>query len=660
MNAISFTTRFGRFDRSWLTTGSLVTFFLLALLLAAEFGWRSYSGALDSQLLMLLLLSLAVAVFLHLKLAIRARREQHETTDLLHATGYEFQCIFDSALDAILIFDDEGRCLEANPAALRILDAQRRQLIGQSLKCFHLAPNSLKGLYKNGQGELELTRRDNTRVLVEYTATTNYLSGRHFAVMRDITLRKQTESLLRESDDRFQQMANNIQEIFWMLDAGTKHILYINPAYETITGRSARTLRDDPASYPDGIYPEDRIRVLTRLEEATHTGEFNEEFRILRPDNSIRWIAAQGVAVRDSAGVIRRLVGTAQDVSARKSAEEQMAINLSWAQSAWAEADAFRKATLALTQNLKMDCVLDSLLGSLLNLVPCESARILLVESDTRLFLARELQHPAANRREPQSPDTLDARGNRFLMQVLTSKTSLLLPDTAAEADWSSFKGNSHMRSWLCVPLVASQQVLGLLSLGDTRSRFFTTEHLRLAKSLAIPAAVAIQNARLYERAEIYGSELEQRLADLENVQQALRQAETSQISSNDKFSKIFRRSPIALSITSMTDGHFIEVNEAFERKYGYSSDELEGRTIAEAGLWEHPDQRVRMLDEFRKHGFVRNCATRFRTRSGKLLDIIYSADIIEIDGQACLLATSEDMPPCTSSQDQVYRRAAT
>ena len=79
------------------------------------------------------------------------------------------------------------------------------------------------------------------------------------------------------------------------------------------------------------------------------------------------------------------------------------------------------------------------------------------------------------------------------------------------------------MQSWLCVPLIASQQVLGILSLGDARARAFTHEHLRLAKSLAIPAAVAIQNARLYERAEIYGAELEQRLVDLQQIRLKLR-----------------------------------------------------------------------------------------------------------------------------------------
>ena len=147
-----------------------------------------------------------------------------------------------------------------------------------------------------------------------------------------------------------------------------------------------------------------------------------------------------------------------------------MARNLDMAESAWAEAEAFRKTSLALTQNLSMDYVLDTLLQSLLDLVPCESARILLMEADTRLFLAREVQGCETNRRIPKFPATLDGKDSEFLMHVLAGRNSLLIPNTAEEAEWGAFKGFSHLRSWLCVPLVASQQVLGLLSLGDTHA----------------------------------------------------------------------------------------------------------------------------------------------------------------------------------------------
>jgi GAF domain-containing protein len=108
-------------------------------------------------------------------------------------------------------------------------------------------------------------------------------------------------------------------------------------------------------------------------------------------------------------------------------------------------------------------------------------------------------------------------------MEILATKKGLLISDTAQEREWQNFRGFSHLHSWLCVPLVASQQILGLLSLGDTHAGTFTPEHLRLAKSLAIPAAVAIQNARLYEQAELFRAELEQGLADLQRTDEALR-----------------------------------------------------------------------------------------------------------------------------------------
>ena len=379
------------------------------------------------------------------------------------------------------------------------------------------------------------------------------------------------------------------QEVYWMLDAATKHLISVNPAYETITGRSLETLRDNPISYQELFHPEDRVRLLTRLEQAGETGQIDEEFRIIRPDRAVRWVSVHGFPVRDAAGVVRRLVGTAQDITARKSAEQQMAQNLALAESASAEADALRRTTLALTQNLSMDYVLDTLLQSLLKLVPCESARILLVETDTHLSLAREMRHPESSRRLAKCPATFDARNNCFLMDVLSSKASVLISDTSSEPAWQGFKGYAQMRSWLCAPLVASERVLGLLSLGDTVPQAFSPEHLRLAKSLAIPAAVAIQNARLYERAEIYGAELEQRLKDLEQTQNALRQAQEGRELSEEKFSRVFRSSPIAFSITTADEGRFLDVNEAFERRYGYARQELLGRTVFDIGIWDDP-----------------------------------------------------------------------
>src|SRR5258706_852786 len=267
-----------------------------------------------------------------------------------------------------------------------------------------------------------------------------------------------TETSLLESEERFRQMADNIQEIFWMIDAATRKTLYVNPAYETITGRPRESLKEDPLSYEKIIHADDRIQVLLKLEEATRTGDFDQRFRIVVPSGEARWVWVRGFPVRDGKGRIRRLVGTALDITTQKQAEEDVARNLSLAQSAWTEADAMRKATLALTQDLRMDNVLDTLLQSLLELVPYESAQILLLESDSRLFLARKALHPDAANQVATNTLTFNTSDFPLLQRVLMNQSGLLVSDTQREEEWRALRGSGQLRSWLWVPLVACWQ----------------------------------------------------------------------------------------------------------------------------------------------------------------------------------------------------------
>ena len=330
------------------------------------------------------------------------------------------------------------------------------------------------------------------------------------------------EASLLESEARFRQMADHIQEIFWMIDAHTKKALYVNRAYETVTGRSREALRRDPLSYAELIHPQDRRQILTKLDEATRTGKFNEQFRIVLPDGDSRWIWVGGFPVRDGRGRIQKLVGTAKDVTAQKQAEEEINRNLMMAEAAWAEADALRKATLALTQDLQLDSVLDTLLQSLLELVPYESAKILLVESDSRLFVARDAPPSRVATQSVRYPPTLDATDYPFIERVLASQVGVLLRDAIEEQEWHGCVDSECPPSWLGVPLIVSGRALGLISLAHSVRGTFTPEHLRLAQLLAIPAAAAIQNARMYECAKIYGDELEKRTSDLRAVESAL------------------------------------------------------------------------------------------------------------------------------------------
>src|SRR6266849_1417349 len=126
---------------------------------------------------------------------------------------------------------------------------------------------------------------------------------------------------LRKTEERFRQMADNIQEIFWILDPQTKEVSYVSPAFEQICELPLDSLYSSPTSYRELMHPQDRPRVLAELEKLESANRFDEEFRIVCPSRTVKWIRAIGFTAKDSAGNVTTLVGTAQEITARKEME---------------------------------------------------------------------------------------------------------------------------------------------------------------------------------------------------------------------------------------------------------------------------------------------------------------------------------------------------
>jgi len=620
-------------------------------LIAVTAGYRLRGAELPAAVLVGLLVTFATVVLLLSKFLFWAQKEEDQFKGAFTTTEREYRAVFENALDAIVILDDDAICREANPAAGHLFGTRRRKLIGQPIARFYKKADQFREGWQSlrdqkfQQSDAELLKSDRSPIFVEYTAKAECLPGQHVMILRDVTERRRAQSSLLESEERFQQMASNIQEIFWMIDARTKKALFVNQAYETITGRSCESLRDKPMSYEELIHAEDRIRVLSSLDEATRTGRFNERFRIVPTQGEIRWLWARGFPVRDAEGNIQRLVGTALEITAQKQAEEQVVRNLEVAKSAWAEAEALRKATLSLTQDLRMDFIMDTLLRSLEELVPYTCARVLVPEGGAHMLaLGERLCPEPAKTASPRVPLTFVADQSTFFHHILIEQKSVLIADTNTEQKWPTFKGHRQLRSWLAAPLVASGQYLGCLSVGHLQPNLYTQDHLRRAELLAIPAAAAIQNARLYETACIYSETLESRIAELKRAETALARSEDSRRSVEEKFEKVFETCPVAFSITTLKEGRFMDVNGAFERRYGYSRGEVLGRSVFELRIWEEPADRGLMIARLNQGGPIRNMMTRLRTKSGEIKLTAYSASIIQFEGETCILAVSEDV----------------
>ncbi|MES2466674.1 MAG: PAS domain-containing protein [Verrucomicrobiota bacterium] len=141
----------------------------------------------------------------------------------------------------------------------------------------------------------------------------------------EVAQRQQAESIARDSAERFRQLAENIRDVFWMKDSAKDEILYVSPSYEAVWGESRARLHQCPQSWFDSVHPDDKARVQEAALSQQIPGLYDEEYRILRPDGSLRWIHDRAFPVRNQSGKIYRIVGVAEDITRRKNLEREVA-----------------------------------------------------------------------------------------------------------------------------------------------------------------------------------------------------------------------------------------------------------------------------------------------------------------------------------------------
>jgi len=128
---------------------------------------------------------------------------------------------------------------------------------------------------------------------------------------------------LAESENRMRQLATAVRAVLWLTDPAERKILYVSPGFEEIWGMPVEELVDDPDAWLRSVHPEDRERVR-ELVLLQHTGHYDVEYRIVRPDGETRWIHDRAFPVDDEKGEVVRLAGLAEDVTDRIEAEEAL------------------------------------------------------------------------------------------------------------------------------------------------------------------------------------------------------------------------------------------------------------------------------------------------------------------------------------------------
>ena len=261
--------------------------------------------------------------------------ERRRAEEALRESEERYRTILENIEDGYYEVDLAGNLTFFNDSMCRISGIPREELMGMNDRLYTDQENAKKlfqafnKVYRTGEPrrecDWEIIRKDGSKRYIEASISLQKdSSGKPIGfrgIVRDITERKRAEEALRESEERFRQLAENIREVFYISEQGITR--YVSPAYMEIWGRTPQSLYEEPKSILDTVHPEDRDRVMRSLEKKSR-GEVEEVYRIVRPDGSIRWIKDRSFPIYDDSGKTRRVVGIAADITNLKLGEEKL------------------------------------------------------------------------------------------------------------------------------------------------------------------------------------------------------------------------------------------------------------------------------------------------------------------------------------------------
>jgi len=250
--------------------------------------------------------------------------------------GIDLREVLDSIFAFVAILSPDGVLLEVNRAPLEPAGLKREDVIGKPFVetyWWSSRPESQAQLRRalDAAARGDVVREDfEVRITEDRILTVDGVftplknnAGEVYRLVAsglDITERKRAERALRLTEERFRQIAESIHEVFWLTNPETGEVLYVSPAYEAIWGRP----RESFNNRVDAIHPEDRARVVSVSKTRPVRGEYEQEYRIVRPDGTIRWVRERASPVGDRDARVLLVAGVAEDITERRDLEAQL------------------------------------------------------------------------------------------------------------------------------------------------------------------------------------------------------------------------------------------------------------------------------------------------------------------------------------------------
>lgn len=511
-----------RFEKSWVLRQYGVATMLSAIIRGQQQPWgilsvhslthRSFTND-DLEFLQ----SMANVLALAIERAAHEAAERREKENL--------QTIFDNVPVMISFSDASGQIIRSNPAWERTLgwtaaEAARKDIV-EALFPDPIQREGARAFIEQtdiGWRDFQLHARDGG--IVESSWARFSLTDRSsILVALDVTERKRAE-------EHFRELAENIDEAFWVLSGDGEELLYLNAAGERLTGFSLQSLHGARA-WLKAFHPEDRELAW---KAATGDPEVNQDLRIVRPSGTIRWGRLRATLVRVSGGTVLRICGITQDVTERREAENERARLLAsetaaraTAESALARLHAIESITDTALGRVAFDELLHELLARLRNALHADDAGVLLLNEERNGFVIRA--HDGAMM--PKVLGLTIPLDSPLAGRILKEGGALIERDLAhADApEWSKvmMSAGVSFASGMGAPLIAEGKMIGVTIVASQTGREFTQDDLDLLRVVADRVAPAIERARLMERLRAGRERLELLSRRLLNVQEEQR-----------------------------------------------------------------------------------------------------------------------------------------
>ena len=434
-----------------------------------------------------------------------------------------------ASLEAIYLYDAHTRrLLDANPAFLNLLGYQASAV--QDLTVYDIAGHDRASIDQSWRqimaggpvdlGERRWRRQDGQLLEVQVTASKIRQGERDIVCIigRDISTHKADQARLRESEARFRRLAENVPDIIYRFRlAPNAAYEYISPAVTTLLGFTPEEFYADAQLGLRQTHPDDREVLQDVVNNPARTGQPITIRRIAK-DGHVVWTEQRPVVVCDEAGRPVAVEGIIRDITAQKQTEDDRARSA-------ALAEALRRTAELLNSTLEFDKVLDQILVHAQGLVPYDLALITLLDADGNIsnVRSRGREQFGLPKFVGQSRYSLSDFG--LLVGIAASGQPLAVPDTAASPAWVVVPETAWVRSQVLAPLRMKGHVSGFISLSSAVPNFYAPAHAPRLQALADQAAVALENAMLFEQLRDGRQQLQalsQRLLEVQETERRL------------------------------------------------------------------------------------------------------------------------------------------